>query len=89
MRWLERIGMVEGKEGIGTEPREVRTGGRVHYLPRPRPFRSPHDVRAESLGEAAVQQGWEDPGDQLWIPSQARQRVGHLWPGWRNPRIQA
>lgn len=81
--------MVEGKEGIGTEPREVRTGGRGHCLPRPRPFRSPHDVRAESLGEAAVQQGWEDPGDPLWTPSQARQCVGHLWPGWRNPRIQA
>lgn len=81
--------MVEGKEVIGTESREVRTGGRVHHLPRPLPFRLPHDVRAESLGEAAVQHGWEDPGDQVWIPSQARQCVGHLWPHWRSPRIQS
>lgn len=78
-----------GKEGTGTEPREVRTGGRVPTLPRPWPFRSPHDVRAESLGEATVQQGWEGPGDQLWTPSRARQCVGHLWPGWLHPRIQA
>lgn len=81
--------MVEGKEVMGTEPREVRTGGREYHLPRPQPFRSPHDVRTESLGEAAVQQGWEDPGDEAWTPSQARQCVGHLWPGWRSPRLQA
>lgn len=70
--------MLEGEEVMGTEHREVRTGGREYHLPRPSPFRSPHDVRAESLGEAAVQQGWEDPGDQVWTPSQARQGVGHL-----------
>lgn len=81
--------MVGGKEVLGTEPREVRTGGREHHLPRPRPFRSPHDVRAESLGEAAVQQGWEDPGDQVWTLSQARQCVGHLWLGWHGPTMQA
>lgn len=81
--------MVGGKEVLGTEPREVRTRGREHHLPRPRPFRSLHDVRADSLGEAAVQQGWEDSGDQVWTPSQARQCVGHLCPGWHSPRMQA
>lgn len=80
--------MVGGKEVMGAEAREVRTGGREHHLPRPRPFRSPHDVRAESLGEAAVQQGWEGPGDQVWTPSQARQCMGHLWPGWQSPRCK-
>lgn len=64
-RKVERIGMVGGKEVLGTEPREVRTGGRAHHLPRPRPFRSPRDVRADSLGEARCPAGVGGP----WGPS--------------------
>lgn len=36
-RW-ERVGMVGGKEAMGTEPREVKTGGREPPPPTPSAF---------------------------------------------------
>lgn len=76
---------------MGTEPRrgEDRRGGEPPPPTPPWPFRSPTTSGAESLGEAAVSRGGRTLGTRVWTLSQARQCVGHLWPGWRTPRMQA
>lgn len=74
-RRFERIGMVEGKEVIGTEPREVRTGGRVH---------TSHALGLSARPTTSGLSHWERPlssrgGRTLGTKSGYHPRPGSVW----------